>query len=184
MDTAADIPRQLNNLLQIGQVSDVDAVRAICRVKTGDIHTDWIAWLAPRAGKTRDWSAPSPGEQVLLLCPGGDMHAAIALRGLYSSAHAAPEQASNKHVTEYPDGARIEYDHESHCLKATLPAGGTAQLTADGGITLTGDVTIQGNVQVSQTLTAQTDVIGGGISLKGHKHGGIQPGNGNSGAPQ
>ncbi len=184
MDTATDTPRQLNNLIQLGQVSAVDPGQGLCRVETGDITTDWLPWLVPRAGETRDWSAPTVGEQVIVLCPGGDMHNAVVLRGLYSTAHAAPEQADNKHVTEYKDGARIEYDHQTHALKATLPSGGTAAVTADGGITLTGDVTIDGNVSVSKTLTAQTDVIGGGKSLKGHKHTGVQAGSAVSGAPQ
>lgn len=40
-----------------------------------------------------------------------------------------------------------------------------------------------GNVSVAQTLTAQTDVIGGGVSLKNHTHKGVQPGSGNTGTP-
>ena len=40
-----------------------------------------------------------------------------------------------------------------------------------------------GDVTVESTLTAGTDVVGGGISLKNHVHSGVQPGAGNTGAP-
>jgi phage baseplate assembly protein gpV len=55
-----------------------------------------------------------------------------------------------------------------HALTAILPAGATAAIDAPGGLTIRGDVTIEGK------LTASDDVIGGGKSLKGHSH----PGNG------
>lgn len=45
-------------------------------------------------------------------------------------------------------------------------------------------VTITDDVTVSKTLTATTDVIGGGISLKTHTHPGVTPGDGNTGTPQ
>ena len=40
-----------------------------------------------------------------------------------------------------------------------------------------------GDVTVESTLTAGTDVVGGGISLKTHVHSGVQPGAGTSGPP-
>jgi hypothetical protein len=43
--------------------------------------------------------------------------------------------------------------------------------------------TINGDVQVNGTLTASTDVIGGGKSLKTHKHGGVTTGAGQTGVP-
>jgi phage baseplate assembly protein V len=43
--------------------------------------------------------------------------------------------------------------------------------------------TINGNVQVNGTLTASVDVIGGGKSLKTHKHGGVTVGGGQTGVP-
>jgi phage baseplate assembly protein V len=49
-----------------------------------------IRWIERRAGRTRTWSPPSQGEQVVLLCPGGEIGAAVALRGLFSSACPAP----------------------------------------------------------------------------------------------
>ena len=59
---------------------------------------------------------------------------------------------------------------------------GSVNITAPT-TTITGNVHITGNVQVDQTLTATTDVVGGGKSLKSHTHGGVQTGSGNTGAP-
>jgi phage baseplate assembly protein V len=192
---AHDLPRLLGNLLRLGTVAEVDLGSARCRVRSGDLLTDFRPWLAPRAGQTIEWSAPSVGEQVLLLSPGGDLVQAIVLRGLYQTAHPAPSVSGTLHRIEYPDGAVLEYDHAAHALVATLPAGGRAEITAEGGVTVNGpltvngDSTFNGNTQtngdaaVSQTLTAQTDVLGGGISLKGHRHGGVSSGSAQTGAP-
>lgn len=51
------------------------------------------------------------------------------------------------------------------------------------GWTHTGDVTITGNLNVSQTVTATTDVVGGGKHLKTHVHGGVTAGAASTAAP-
>ena len=58
----------------------------------------------------------------------------------------------------YRDGARIEYDAAAHELKAVLPAGGTAELVADGGVSVTGNVTVAGNVAVTGRIDATEDI--------------------------
>lgn len=50
-------------------------------------------------------------------------------------------------------------------------------------IIMNGDVQITGDVTVSKTVTATTDVVGGGKSLKTHTHGGVTTGGGTTGAP-
>lgn len=46
----------------------------------------------------------------------------------------------------------------------------TASITAPNGVSITGDTSITGDLNVSKTVTASTDVVGGGISLKSHTH--------------
>jgi phage baseplate assembly protein V len=103
----------------------------------------------------------------VLLCPDGQIGNAIAILGLNND-NAPPPGNTLAEVVEYEDGARIGYDPVGHALTAILPAGATAAIDAPGGLTIRGDVTIEGK------LTASDDVIGGGKSLKGHSH----PGNG------
>lgn len=183
-----DIPADLASLIRIGTVLEVDLAEARCVVRFGDpddpapAQTGPIRWLTPRAGLTRVWSPPSEGEQVLLVCPDGQIGAAVAIMGIVQDAF-PPLGSTTAEMIEFADGARITYDPEAHALLAVLPAGGTVDVTADGGITLRGDVTIEGNLAVSQTVTAEEDVIADGISLKSHKHGQVQAGSAQSGTP-
>lgn len=195
MDSLNESQRRISNLIRIGTVSAVDHGAALCRVQSDENETDWLPWFTPRAGETIEWSAPSIGEQVMLLCAEGVMNGAVAMRGIYSTAFPAPSSSPSLHLIQHPDGAVISYDTEAHALTATLPAGATADITADGGITLNGpltvngettfngDSTIKGDAQVSKTLTAETDVIGGGKSLKNHTHRGVTSGSSISGPP-
>lgn len=195
-----DIPADIASLIRIGTVLSVDLAEARCIVRFGDpddpepAQTGPIRWLSPRAGLTRVWSPPSEGEQVLLVCPDGQIGAAVAITGIVQDAF-PPLGSTTAEMIEFADGAKITYDPEAHELLAVLPAGGTVDVTADGGITLRGDVTIEGNlttngdaaitgdVTVDKTLTADEDVVGGGISLKTHKHGQVQAGSAQSGVP-
>lgn len=189
MDSVSELERRQGNLIRLGTVVEVDHSAARCRVQTGEITTDWLPWFVPRAGAVIEWSAPSVGEQVMLLSPGGDTHGGVALRGVYSDAFPAPASSDTLHLVRFPDGAQVEYDHAAHALKATMPGGGTAEITADGGVTVNGPLTVNGDVQVngdvgiSGQAEAQVDVIGGGKSLKNHKHGGVTPGGALSGPP-
>lgn len=65
-----------------------------------------------------------------------------------------------------------------------LKRGGVIQVLATTRIELVAPlVTFSGNVQVTGSLTATVDVIGGGKSLKTHTHGGVAPGGSNTGQP-
>lgn len=195
MDSVSELQRQLGNAIRLGTVAEVDLGAARCRVDTGEVKTDFVPWFVPRAGQTIEWSAPVVGEQGVLLCPGGDTNGAIFLRGIYSDAFPAPASAAAQHLVRFQDGALVQYDHEAHALKATLPSGGTFEVTADGGTTINGPFKVNGDsefnghvqvnddVDVTGTATAQTDVIGGGKSLKSHPHKNVQPGSGISGGP-
>lgn len=182
--SAAEQRRQKGNLSRLGTIAELDLTAARCRVKTGDLLSDWIPWFVPRVGTTIEWSAPAVGEQGMLICPDGDTIGAVFLRGVYSDSFAAPDSGEHVHLVRFPDGTEIRYDDEAHALTATLASGGTAEITADGGVTVNADVVINGDVQVNGTLTASEDVIADGISLKTHTHGGVETGGGSTGEPQ
>jgi len=185
MDAAAN--QRISNQIRIGTVAEVSGSH--CRVQTGEIVTDFLQWLVPYAGQVIAWSQPSVGEQVVLLCADGDLATGVVLRGLYSATFPAPSSTATLTLLQFADGAQIGYDSASHALTATLPGGGTAQVTAPGGLTINADVqvngtlTVEGDANVSGTASAQQDVVGGGVSLKSHTHGLVQPGSGKSGPP-
>lgn len=77
-------------------------------------------------------------------------------------------------------------------MTINAPAGTTInspQIVLNGNVTYVGNMSGQagnggvGNATIPGTLTAETDVIGGGKSLKTHTHGGVTPGGGNTAAP-
>lgn len=188
---AIDIEQFAGDLVQIGTVATVDVAAATCTVAIGDLETGDLPWLAARAGAVRLWSPPTVGEQVLLLAPDGDLANGVVLAGIWSDAFPPPSASADLLLAAFADGANLSYDQAAHVLSATLPAGATVSITAPGGVTITadsgvaitGDVSISGDVTVTGTLTADTDVVGGGKSLKGHKHGGVAAGGAQSGPP-
>lgn len=190
MNPIAELRRRLDNLIRPGTIYAVDQAKARCRVKTGELLTDWLPWFAHRAGALRDWNPPSLNEQCLVFSPSGEMGAGFVLVGVNSAAFPAPASSETEHSQTYADGTVIAYDRASHTLTATLTAGGSAVLSAPGGVLINGNVTIQGAVSVSDgatitgTVTASQDVVAAGISLTSHTHGGVQGGNSSTGGPQ
>jgi phage baseplate assembly protein V len=111
-----------------------------------------------------------------VLSPEGDLGNGIVLPGLYCDAFPAPSDQPDLVCFAFADGAWIGYDPVRHALAVTLPAGGTAALDAPGGLTIHGDVTVNGS------LTPAAMSWGRGF-LKGHRHSGVQGGSGQTGAP-
>lgn len=105
-----EIMRLITNLIRTGVVTEVDREHWLCRVKTGDLETNWINWLTLRAGNARTWWKPSEGEQVVLLSLGGNLETAFALPAVYSNQFAPPSTSADACVTEHPDGGWFEYE--------------------------------------------------------------------------
>lgn len=190
MDPIADLRRRLDNMIRPGTIYAVDHAKARCRVKTGELLTQWLPWFAHRAGALRDWNPPSLNEQCMVFSPSGEMGAGFVLVGVNSAAFPAPASSETEHVHAYADGTVIRYDRASHTLTAAIAQGGNAVLTAPGGVLITGDVTIDGAISISNgasitgSVTASDDVVASGISLIGHTHGGVQGGSSSTGGPQ
>jgi phage baseplate assembly protein V len=183
MARTADPEQLTGEVIQLGTVTSVDHGAATCTVEIGDLTTGDLPWLAQRAGKVKVWSPPSIGEQCVVFCPEGDLAGGIVLLGIWSDANPAPSSLRDAVLIEMPDGAVIAYDFVSHKLSVVLPEGGTATLVAPGGATITGDVTINGNLKIAGRAEASEDVVGGGISLKNHKHTGVAAGGAQTGTP-
>lgn len=129
------------------------------------------------------WAPLSSGEQCAVLSPAGDLANGLVLPGLWSDANPAPSSDPHLFLIEFNNGAQISYHFATGKLTITLPAGGAADVSAPGGLTINADVTINGNVMIEGEADASQDVVGGGISLKGHKHTGVQAGGAQSGGP-
>lgn len=160
-----ELTRLILNLVRKGTISAIDHDAEKCRVTSGELQTNWIRWLSYRAGATRDWNPPTVGEQVVLLCPGGDPADGVALLGLYSDDTPAPSHSPTTHTRTFPDGAVIEYDHEAHGLTATLPAGGTVLVIAPASVEVhTTTATVHAD---SVTLDTPQTTCTGALLVKG-----------------
>jgi phage baseplate assembly protein V len=158
----AELERTRANSVQVGTVAAVESPRV--RVKLGDLTTAPLDVLQRRAGPDVTWWMPEVGEQVAVICPDGDPAMGIVIGGLYSGAYPAPSNSPDVHRVKYSDGAIVEYDRAAHKLKATLPGGGTADVIAPGGATITAPLTrIVGNLEITGTITMGTSGAGGAI---------------------
>jgi phage baseplate assembly protein V len=192
----AEFARQQANIVQFGKVVELDAAAARVRVELGGNKTAWIPWLAASAGEDRQWSAPEPGEQVVVLAPNGDMAQGVVLRGVYSTAYGAPATSADKTRFQWKGGAWVELDRQTKALEVNLPAGGpgirlvcgsSVLEVKDGEVKITADLlTIVAPTTTSTGLIdAQGEVFAGGsnIGLASHKHGGVVSGGAQTSGP-
>lgn len=205
----ADANRRLENIVRFGTIKTINPSKPIPRVivNLGDIETPEIRCLNIRSGDDSTWDMPSINEECVVISPCGDIGpTSFVLYGFYNDDHPAPSDDLNQKIRMFADGCVIAYDIAAHHLSAFLPSGGTAVLTADGGVTVNGDTTINGNLQVngstamtgnntvggsqlvqgsshsSGTFSSDGDVTASGISLTGHTHPGDS--GGTTGGPQ
>lgn len=150
-----ELARRLANIVRLGTVAHIDPAQARIRVQSGALLTDWLPWLTHRAGTTRCWSAPTVGEQVLLISPSGDTAQAVALPALYANDNPAPSASMPEHVIVYPDGAVISYNHATGAL--CISGIKTATVTALDAITANAP-NITANADLAQINAPLTEV--------------------------
>ena len=116
----AETERILANMIRVGTVAQLDEANARVKVNVGGLSTDWLPWITARAGATRTWSAPRPGEQVIILAPYGDPAQAVALPSIYQDSHPAPASSKDVEHVVFPDGTTVDYNSASNTLNVTV----------------------------------------------------------------
>ncbi len=188
MNSLAELARLIENTVRFGTVAEVQYTPPRVRVRTGELLTTWLPWLAWRAGESREWDPPTINEQVILLSPSGQLANGVVITGVFSDLIPANGDRAGLKRRTYADGAVVEYDSVAHHLRAVLPAGGTSEVISDGGIRIVGDIvhegnyTQTGNQKVTGKVEVTEDVVAAGISLVLHKHAGVMPGPGQTGS--
>lgn len=165
-----------DNLIQIGTIVNVDPEnRALVRVELFERVTDWIPYKMVVNSHVRLWIPPRVGEQVIVLSPFGEGNDGVVLGGIYNIDQKEPI-GSNDHtsIVVFEDGTSITYDTTAKAL--TINASGSVAVTAPSGMSITADVTITGNLNVSGTVTDEKG------SLTTHVHSGVMAGPANTGA--
>ena len=167
-----EIERRLANMVQTGIVTEIDyGGQPRAKVRIADFETPWLRMGMRRAGDAVESWAYSPGEEVLVMSPSGDLAQGVIVCAIANGANAAAAEPEYYQVT-FPDGASVEVDH------------GTMTLNAPGGLIVNGDIDATGNVTITGEVEASGDVVGQKISLASHTHGGVLPGGATTGAPQ
>ncbi|MCP3943461.1 MAG: phage baseplate assembly protein V [Desulfobacteraceae bacterium] len=189
----AELERRMLGMIRIGTIKELIGDRVI--VKAGDLVTAPLPWVTRRAGKDRDFWAPEPGEQVLLVCPCGDPALGVVIPAIYWDDFPAPASGSNIRRTVYSDGTTIEYDRKIHKLSglikgdvdlavdnnASVKAGNKAIIEAANGadiiapiINLAGNVSQTGNdggqgSEIKKANTVQTGkfILNGAFIVNG-----------------
>ena len=181
MPMSAELQRKLDNVIRFGVIAEVNHATARARVKSGDILTEFLPFIAPRTGTTKTWSPPTVGEQCVMLSVSGEFTTACILVGLYTQN--SPSHSADEHVIEFADGAKITYNQSNGALVVTGIK--TASITAANQIDIDcPTINIKGNVNIDGKVTSTGDMVAGGISQINHKHGGVQGGPSKTGKPE
>lgn len=146
-----EVQRLLNNTVLVGTVIDIDHKTAMSTVNVlpegvaEDLQAINIQayWIQRRAGWDSEWWAPEVNEQVVLLCPEGDLNFAIIIGSLPYKSNKAGENRDtkiefttpqelrgfikddelwSKHYLSYADGTSVLYDKEKHRYEIRVAA--------------------------------------------------------------
>lgn len=163
-ESPLEIVRRLENVVRMGTIAAVrHAQHARVRVKTGEVLSDWVPWFTLRAGECREWWPPTPGEQCLLISPGGDLRNGAALLGVYSNAHPQNSELPSEHRITWGNGDYMVHDKE----KGTFILDCATQITLRVG---SSSLTIN-----KSGVFADPDIIAARtISLATHRHPGTE----------
>ncbi|MCU5773070.1 phage baseplate assembly protein V [Erwiniaceae bacterium BAC15a-03b] len=185
-----ELLRLITNLIRTGTVTEVDRDNWLCRVKTGELETNWINWLTMRAGRSRTWWKPSVGEQVVLLSIGGNLETAFALPAIYSDDNPPPSLSEDASVTEYPDGGWFEYEPATgrwlvKGIKSLLIEAADSIELKTGQFVVTADQTrINSEIVINGGVTQGGGAMSSnGIVVDKHGHDAVKSGSDISGGP-
>ncbi|MBU2708826.1 phage baseplate assembly protein V [Zooshikella marina] len=149
------LERRLAQVVVRGRIVAVDPHKALAKVEYGaegqQQVTGWLPWKPSRTGKTVSWSCPNVGEGVTVISE-GDLGLGEILLGSYYDRFPAPSTNPDVHLTQYADNATEQYNQANHAYQLHLPSNGTVNIVAKGGVTITGDLTVKGNIKATQEI--------------------------------
>lgn len=183
----SELNRRLTNIIRLGKVLDTNYTKIIPRVKiaVGDLETAWLPILTQRAGHDSTWWPLNIGEQVIVLSPSGELAQGVVLGSINQQAFPAMGNDTHQHRTQYRDGAVIEYNSKQHHLSVVLPNDATIAIVSEGGVSIQGDLIIDGDVKASGDISDHTRSMQADREIyNSHTHAGVKPGGGKTLPPQ
>ena len=139
---------------------------------------------------------PQLGDQVMVAFPEGDFSGGVVVARLYSSENPPPVVASGEIAIQHSSGSILRFNADGS-VSLNTPGNlnvSAAEMNIVAPVNITGNVAITGSTAVTGAITSTTSVTApvisgttnvfmGSKSGIAHTHSGVQPGIGNSGAP-
>lgn len=162
-DMEGDFQRRLANIVRRGVIHSTQHGKIPkCRVSIGELVTDWLPLCQGFSGGFRsDVNPCTVGDAVTVLSEAGDLNNGRVFPGWATGGAPVPEGSESEHITVYGDGTEVRYDREAHALTITIAAGGTYKIVGKG--------TLDGPVEITDTLTVQgKSTMNADVSVKGN----------------
>lgn len=164
----AHLSRIIENMIRIGTVLEVDLTKLRCRVKSGDLVTDWLRMPSRRAGHTRKWDPLTVGEQVMVISPSGVIEGGFVIPlGIFSDAITPPSASGDVELTAYPDGAVVSYNYNTSELSITGIKMLNIRASADVSIINDGDAVVNCKGALNATAGGKAVIKANKIDLDG-----------------
>jgi phage baseplate assembly protein V len=166
---------------RLGLVSSYNPATYAVKVKVqpDDIETGWLPIVTHMAGQGWGiYAGPANGDQAIVVFQEGDRETGVCLGFLPSDTDKPPSVPSGEVQVIHKSGAFLKFLSDG-----TVNIVSTAGINSTGPWNHTGTLHTSDNITCDKTVTATTDVIGGGKSLKNHTHSGVTAGAATSGPP-
>jgi uncharacterized protein involved in type VI secretion and phage assembly len=160
-----------------------DKYMAKVALQPSGVETGWLPvgadWMGNGWGM---FAPPGVGAMVEVDFVGDDFDVGIVGKRLFNNEDVALSVPAGEFWLVHQSGAYFKLTNDG---KGSFSDGHGADITVngDGSISSSGRWSHTGDFNATGTVTGQTDVQGGGKSLKGHIHSGVQPGLGDTGTP-
>lgn len=183
-----------------GTVTEYDPTTYSAKVmlQPEEIETGWLPIATAAAGPSWGiYAAPINGAQAMVLFLEGDREVGWIAGFLASDEDPPPQPGppAGEFWSLHKSGSFLKFTNDGDVLLTTerdlvATVGRDAHLNVTGNIasqatnwTHTGPMHVTDNITCDKTVTATTDVVGGGKSLKTHVHSGVTAGGANTGQP-
>ena len=158
--------------IRIGKVSSIDYAAGMVRIVYHD-RDDEVT--RPIALLSFEYRMPEVDDQVLVVHLSNGTTAAFVVGRPWSNVNKPPEGFKGlfrKDLDRTAGRAMIRYDENSGQLLIVMPDTRieSPNVTIVGDLNVQGDIHVTGSLVCHRTITAEVDVVGGGISLKEHTH--------------
>lgn len=170
-------PHNFTATYQEGIVYKVDGKTHRIKAKIpalDDLETDWLPFLTPNSGGNRFYCLPDVGELVAILLDARGEGGCV-LGTMYNAQDMPPASSNDMWGKWFNNQTLITHDRKTGNITIFTKGNGNETyqqltITAEGGVIINADVTINGNLHITGTSTADVDHISNGVSGHGHTH--------------